>query len=371
MILRKFLPPLCLIAFALTLQAYGSNIRCLPELDAQIGQMIVVGFRGLDFVSNKAAVNDIRNFNIGGVVLFNRDPNLNSNKRNIESPQQLKALIQSLQEASIIPLFISIDQEGGLISRLTPENGFPESPSHQTLGTKDDLDYTYQEARKIAATLKGMGINLNLAPVVDICANPGNFIAKKERTFSQDPQKVAQQALAYIEAHHEEGVLCVIKHFPGHGSSTKDSHKGMVDVTETWDEKELIPFKEIIEARQADMVMTAHIFQRNLDPKYPATLSHPIIDGLLRKNLGYKGVVITDDIQMNAIREHFSLEETLEALLNAGVDMIIVANTLYYDETYVADIIGTIKKLIAQGRISKERIGESFARIQKLKQKLY
>tara|TARA_B100001248_G_scaffold201492_1_gene155745 strand:+ start:28274 stop:29359 length:1086 start_codon:yes stop_codon:yes gene_type:complete len=360
--MHKLLLTVCLAIFPCSIYAAS------PDLDTQIGQMLIVGFRGME--PSNTILEDIQKRHIGGVVLFSWDGLVKSNERNIKSPKQVKQLIHDLQATSNIPLFIAIDQEGGIVSRLNPDRGFPVTPSHAELGQKDDLPSTYQEARKIAATLKGLGINLNFAPVIDTRVDPNNFITKKGRTFSDDPEKVAEHALAYIQAHRDQGTLCSIKHFCGHGSSTTDSHWDMVDVTDTWDEKELIPFANIIKEDMADIVMTAHVFQRKLDPDYPATLSGPIINNLLRNQLGYRGVVITDDIQMDAIRKHFTLEDTLEALLNAGVDIILIANATYHDEHYATQVIQTIKKLITQGRVSEKRIAESFARIQALKQQL-
>src|SRR5690606_10098573 len=161
----------------------------------------------------------------------------------------------------------------------------------------------------MAATLAEAGINLNLAPVVDVNVNPDNpVIGQLERSFSGDPDVVTEQAKAFIEAHHEHGVLCTLKHFPGHGSSEADSHLGFVDVTNLWSRQELEPFRNLIDAGLADAIMTAHIFNANWDSEHPATLSRAVITGILREELGYDGVVITDDMQMGAIRDFYGFE---------------------------------------------------------------
>jgi beta-N-acetylhexosaminidase len=223
----------------------------------------------------------------------------------------------------------------------------------------------------MAKTLAELGINLNLAPVVDVNTNPDNpIIAKYERSFSADPEIVTEHALEFIKAHHEQGVLCTLKHFPGHGSSTGDSHLGVVDVTDTWARTELEPYANIIQAGQADAIMTAHVFNANLDSEYPATLSRPTITGILREELGYGGVVISDDMQMGAIADHYGFETAIQKSIEAGVDIIAIANNSVYEEDIAARTVALIKQLVQDGRVDEARIHESYQRIQRLKSKL-
>lgn len=338
------------------------------SLDVKIGQMLLVGFRGLEVDDDHPVVKDIRERYLGGVVLFDYDVPRHSPVRNIRSPEQVKALVSALQSASPIPLLVAVDQEGGKIARLKKKHGFPVTFSHQYLGKKDDLTLTHEQATIIARTLAELGINLNLAPVVDLNVNPNNpIIARFERSFSADPDVVTRHALAFIEAHHAQGVLCTLKHFPGHGSSTQDSHLGFVDVTKTWSRTELEPYANIIKAGLADAIMTAHVFNAHLDPKYPATLSKTIITGILREELGYDGVVISDDMQMRAIMAHYTFEAAVEKAINAGVDVIAIANNLMYGEDVPARAVATIKRLVEAGKISEARINQSYRRIQRLK----
>ena len=245
------------------------------DLDVKIGQMILAGFRDDKLKDKNPIVADIHERYLGGVVLFDYDVAMQKYKRNIKSPKQLQELDADLLAASPVPpLLISVDQEGGRINRLKPAYGFPPSYSEQYLGTLNDLGFTHECAETTAQTLKSVGINLNLAPVVDLNVNPDNpIIGYYERSFSADPDIVTAHALEVIKAHHEYGVLTTLKHFPGHGSSTGDSHLGFVDVTDTWAPVELEPFRNIIQAGMCDVVMTAHIFNAHLDPDYPATLS--------------------------------------------------------------------------------------------------
>jgi beta-N-acetylhexosaminidase len=316
-------------------------------------------------------VQDIRERHVGGIVLFDYDVPTQRTVRNIESPSQVKALIASLKSASATPLLVAIDQEGGIIARLKERHGFPPTVSHQRLGELNDLETTHKHATLVAKTLADLGINLNLAPVVDLCANPDNpIIARYERCFSADPLVVSDHALQFIQAHHEQGVLCALKHFPGHGSSTADSHLGLTDVTNTWSRVELEPYGRIIKAGQADAVMTAHVFIANMDDRYPATLSRVTIRGILRGELNYDGVVMSDDMQMGAIVSHYGFEVAIRKAIEAGVDMLVFANNSVYEEDVAGRATEVIRGLVQAGTISEARIDESYRRIQRLKSRL-
>jgi beta-N-acetylhexosaminidase len=339
------------------------------SLDTKIGQMLMLGFRGLEVSDDHFVVRDIRERNLGGVVLFDRDVPSGSPVRNIESPSQLKALVTSLQVISDTPLLVAIDHEGGALTRLKEAHGFSPTLSHQALGEIDDTDFTYEQAAAMAQTLVELGITLNLAPVVDLNLNPDNpIIAKYERSFSADPEVVTRHAIAFIQAHHAQGVRCTLKHFPGHGSSTGDTHAGWVDVTNTWSWNELLPFTQVAEAGLADAIMTAHVFNANLDADYPATLSSKIVGGLIRGKLAYDGVVISDDLQMGAIADHYGFETAVQKAIKAGVDILAFANNSVYEEDVAARAIAHVKHLVEEGTISKARIDASYQRIQRLKE---
>lgn len=223
----------------------------------------------------------------------------------------------------------------------------------------------------MAQVLASVGVNLNLAPVVDLNVNPDNpVIGALGRSFSADPAVVTRQALAFIDAMHADGILCTLKHFPGHGSSTADSHLGFVDVTNTWSPTELEPFRNIINAGKSDAIMTAHIFNARLDPDYPATLSHATITGILRNQLGYDGVVLTDDMQMGAIANYYGFEQAIELAINAGADIISIASTTISGGDAGGRAFAAIADAVAAGRIPAARIDESSARIQRLKQRI-
>jgi beta-N-acetylhexosaminidase len=339
------------------------------SLDVKIGQMILVGFRGLSVDEQSPIIRDIRTWHIGGVVIFDYDVPLKRPVRNIASPQQLQTLTASLQKASSVPLFIAIDQEGGKVTRLKEKFGFPPSVSEQYLGSCNNVDMTEHYAAQTARTLSANGINLNFAPVVDLDMNPDNpVIGKLERSFSDNPVVVTEQAITMIDTFHEYGILSAIKHFPGHGSSTADSHKGFVDVTNTWSAIELKPFRALIKAGKCDMVMTAHVFNEALDPKWPATLSHNILTQILRHRLHYDGVIISDDMQMKAISSFYGLETAIKMAILAGIDILVFPNNSVFQEDIAARTITIIKNYVSRGIISKNRINESYRRIMKLKE---
>ncbi len=339
-----------------------------PSLAEKAGQLLLVGFRGMAVDEGSPVVRDIREHHLGGVILFDEDVALGTASRNMESPQQLSRLTSALQSFAETPLLIAVDQEGGRVNRLKPECGFPETSSHQALGRADDLTFTYDESLRLAGALKGAGINLNLAPVVDLAVSPRNFIVKKDRTFSADPETLVRHAQQFLRAHCSQNVFCTLKHFPGHGSSAADSHLGLTDITDSWTAGELEPYRRL--CGFADAVMTAHVFNRSLDPDWPATLSRRIIAGLLRGEIGFDGVVISDDLGMKAIADHYGFETALERALNAGVDILLIANNADYDPDAVPKAVGTIVRLVEEGRVSEARIDEAFRRVQRLKSRL-
>ncbi len=342
------------------------EITTSPSLEEKIGQMIMVGFRGLDV--NSQVIQDIRKRHVGGILLFDYDTPLKKPIRNIKSPSQVRRLTKNLQSyAAETPLLISIDYEGGKVNRLKKKYGFPATVSHQYLGNKNNLAFTRKKATQMAKTLANIGINLNFAPVVDVNTNPNNpIIGKIRRSFSSNPNIVTKHAIEFIKAHRRNKILCALKHFPGHGSSTADSHLGIADVSDTWSQIELEPFKNIIKAGQADSIMTAHVFNKRLDSKWPATLSKSTITGLLRQKLGHTGVVFSDDMQMRAIAHEYGLETAVKKAIEAGVDILVIGNNIGH---FDPDIAKKVTKIIKEN-ISEQRIDESYQRILALKGKI-
>jgi beta-N-acetylhexosaminidase len=337
-------------------------------LKEKVGQMLMIGFRGLEAGDHSPISRDIRAGRIGGVVLFDRDLALKAAERNIRSPRQVKKLIAALQGAAAVPLLVAVDQEGGQVARLKEKHGFPATVTAQSLGDLDDTGETRRQAGAIAAALAQAGFNLNFAPLVDLNTNPANpIIGRYGRSFSADPDTVTRHALAVIEAQRQHGVASCLKHFPGHGSSRQDSHLGFTDVSDTWKPLELEPYREIIARGQADAVMTAHIFNHSLDTEFPATLSQKTIKGLLRLEMRFAGVVISDDMDMKAISGAYSRETALELAVNAGNDIILIANNQVYDQDIAIRTQEMILGLIAAKRVSAARIDQSCRRVLNLK----
>jgi len=342
----------------------------MSTLQEKVGQMLLIGFRGLEIKGSDPVVRDLERCQIGGIVLFDKEmADTALAARNIQSPAQVKALVESLKKMAQGPLLVAIDQEGGRVNRLKAEYGFPESISHEELGTMNDPAVTFAHAEKTARTLAEAGINFNLAPVVDLDANENNPIIKgKRRSFSADPETVALHALEFCRAHHKHGILTCAKHFPGHGSARADTHLGLVDVTPYWTERELIPFQRLMEAKACDAIMTAHVFNAHLDKDRPATLSSAVLQGILRRRLAYDGVVLSDDMEMKAIADHYGLEQAMQYGIEAGLDMLCFGNNMNFDADIGEKTAGIILRLVESGKISESRIDESFQRIQQMKQ---
>jgi beta-N-acetylhexosaminidase len=354
-----------------------------PSLREKIGQMIVIGFQGKTIDKHSPVTRYIEEDNIGGVILFDFNPQSQTFEKNIESPAQVKELNRQLQriteksnilhQRQNVPLLISVDYEGGRVNRLHPRYGFPSIPSAQEIG-KSSLEEAENNAKIMADTLKSSGFNLNFAPLLDVDVNPENpIIGKLGRSFSADPNRVTQNAQLYTQQFLDQQIQCSYKHFPGHGSSVTDSHLGFVDTTNTWTSQELIPFLQLLsQSEHCDMVMVAHVVNRNLDPSgLPATLSYNMISGLLRHDLHFDGVVITDDMQMKAISDYYGLSSALTLAINAGADLFIFGNQLDPKVKTPKKLIDIIEKQVSSGEISEERVTEAYQRIMKLKHALY
>lgn len=324
------------------------------EIKKLVGQLFIVGFDGYSVPTDfrKAMLN----YNIGGVIYF---------KRNVQSPAQLAELSNEIQfscRGSSTPLFIAIDHEGGEIDRLGEP--FTKFPGNKYLGEINSPMITFECGLVLGKELKAVGINMNLAPVVDVYTNPKNNVIKN-RAFSSDPEICAKLGSAMSKGIQKAGVIAVAKHFPGHGGVTEDSHSVLPKLEKTIEELEkveLVPFRRVIRSR-IEGIMTAHILNTSIDAKYPATLSKATIDGLLRKTLRFSKLVITDDLEMGAISNEFGKEEAAILAIEAGCDCLL------YDKEIPVDVIEALIKAVEQKRIPIERIIESQNRINAIKKK--
>lgn len=340
--------------------------EAMPDMDHMLGAMIMTGFRGSALAANDEFMKFVSEGKAANFILFDRDVTTNA-ERNIQSAAQLRALTAALHKAAGVPIFIGIDQEGGQVRRLRPQKGFMDLPSAQRMG-QGNIHDTYAIADALGHELIELGINLDLAPVVDVDSNPFNpAIGKLGRAFNTDPALVARHALAFGQGLAKNGVVPVLKHFPGQGCAEKDTHLGMTDISRCWNPNtDLLPYAEIFKAGWPGMVMVGHLFIEGLDPKYPATLSRNIITGLLREGLGWHGVVISDDLQMKAISGNYDLEEAIRLAVEAGIDIILLGNNLEWDGELPQKAFAALKKLLAEGKLSEDRIRQSWERISAL-----
>ncbi|MFZ9980764.1 MAG: glycoside hydrolase family 3 protein [Cyclobacteriaceae bacterium] len=351
--------PLALLFISLTSCAQRDS------LDYKIGQMIMIGFPKAEVDS--AVLKEIKAGKVGAVIFFEKNiPRTNSFAG-------LKKITWAYQQASAVPLLIGIDQEGGRVNRLKEKYGFTKSVSAAYIGKTRSLDTARFYADATAGTLAGLGFNINFAPCVDLAINPENtVIVKVERSYSKNADSVVMYAKEVVREHRKHNVLTSLKHFPGHGSSSADTHFGVADVTDTWSDQEIKPYKDLMAAGFTDAIMTSHIVNKVIDPKgLPGTLSKRTIDSLLRKKMGFDGVVFTDDMQMHAITKYFGLEEAVRLAVNAGVDVMCFSNNIQGSEARTVDRVHQIiRGFVDRGEIPAARIEESYRRIMVLKEGL-
>jgi len=367
-------------ALALALALSGCALitpRPAPDpVRLRIAELLLIGFSGTQVAGNEEVRRLVCDVKVGGVLLFERFA-ASGQPRNMVSPAQVTELTRDLQALAARcagrPLFIAADAEGGRVMRLSPRLGYPPTPAARELGERDDPAFTQAEARRMGAMLREAGINWNLAPVVDVAVSATNpAIVALGRAYSSDPERVAAHARAFVAGMHEAGVLTSLKHFPGHGSSRRDSHLGFTDVSDTARLRvELAPFRALIAAGLADSVMTAHVFNRGLDPWDPATLSRYTVQRVLRGWLDYDGVAVSDDLLMGAIAQHYGLEEAAVLALGAGVDVLLIAqNTDRVDDRAAERVVAAITRAVAAGTLSESRIREAVTRVDTLRARL-
>ncbi|WP_164885348.1 glycoside hydrolase family 3 protein [Geovibrio thiophilus] len=352
-------------AFFVCLFTFSLSGMCLSaDLSVMTGQMIMIGVKDTSPEGISLVKTQIAEGKIGGVVLY---------KYNIENPRQIRRFNNDLKKAAgngSPVLFTAVDQEGGRVQRLVPEKGFGRYLSHQETAAKLTPEQAFEQYFKMASEAAAAGFNVNFAPSADLNVNPDSpIIGRLGRSFSADAGTAVVYAGEFVKAHNKAGIAASIKHFPGHGSAMSDSHLGFTDVTDTWTEKELEPFRLLIEKGLAPSVMTAHVFNAKIDPVYPATMSEKHL-GILRERMGYDGVIFTDDLQMGAVRDNFPLEEVIVRAVQAGADVLVYSNFFFNDPDFPHKAADIIKKAVEDGRISIGSIERSYARILELKRNL-
>lgn len=348
------------------LAALAASPAGAQSLEAMAGQMIMVGFAGnsASDASVKAVAKEIAAGDLGGVMFL---------KTNVASKKAVVAMNAMFRAANpALPPFISLDQEGGAVERLTAAVGFPEMPSAKDVAAANTPEAAKALYAAQAQAIAQWGFNLNFAPVADLSINPDNqVIAKFGRAFSADADKVAAYDAAVIDAHHAAGLLTSLKHFPGHGSSTADSHEGYVDITRSWQDAELTPYRKLIAGGYQDFVMVGHLIHKQVDPSgEPSSLSKVWIEDVLRGQLGFRGVVISDDLEMGAIRKHYSLEETVVKAVEAGMDVLLFSNTAKARASLGDEVRAIIVKHAEADPAFRARVETAYGRIVALKARI-
>jgi len=317
------------------------------ELETQAARLFTVGFQGKTI---SADLSRLLARGVGGVVLF---------ARNVGEPAEVAALTSSIKREAGRPIPISLDQEGGKVARL--KKGFSELPAMRALGEIGSAALTRDVGVLIGRELRAVGFDMNYAPVLDVDTNPDNPVIGS-RSFGRTPELVGELAVALAEGLESVGVAACGKHFPGHGDTHQDSHLALPRLPhslERLQKVELPPFVAAI-AAGIPALMTAHVIFEPLDPVYPATMSRAALHGLLREKLGYDGLVVSDDLEMRAIADHYAVEEVVVRGLNAGVDQLLCCHTAELAQRAIEAVVHAVER----GTVSREILANANRRIQ-------
>jgi beta-N-acetylhexosaminidase len=325
-------------------------------IDEKIGQMVMASVEGYSLDANGEDL--INKYNVGGFIVLGE---------NVRDTEQLQALVNSLKSANSknkLPLFISTDEEGGRVSRMPDE--FKDLPSNRSIGKTGSSEFALNIGKLISEELISFGINMDFAPVLDINSNPKNTVIG-DRSFGPDANIVTRLGIQEMKGMQSKNIISVVKHFPGHGDTSVDSHVGLPVINNDADRLkgfELVPFANAIQ-NNTDGIMIAHILLPKIDSDNPASMSKTIITDMLRDEMDFKGIVITDDMTMGAIVKNYNIGEAAVRSINAGSDIILVCHGF---DNQVA-VIDALRKAASDGRITQKRIDESLYRIIKLKNK--
>ncbi|WP_338596336.1 beta-N-acetylhexosaminidase [Clostridium baratii] len=326
------------------------------SLDEKIGQLVVSGFYGTTLDENILKL--IKEDKISGVILFNR---------NVKDSSTLLSLNNSLKESNKnnkLPLFISVDEEGGLVTRMPKD--IKRLPTNKYIGSLNNKDLSYKVGEILGEQLSYFGFNMNFAPVLDINSNPNNPVIG-DRSFGNNKDTVAILGTSTMKGIQSKNIISVVKHFPGHGDTSVDSHVNLPVVNYDINRLksfEFVPFKTAIQ-NGADAIMVGHILLPKIDSKYPSSMSYEIVTNILRKDLGFNGLVVSDDMTMGAITKNYSIEEASIKAINAGVDLLLVCQK--YENT--ENVLKALKEAVLNETISKERLDNALYNIISIKKK--
>lgn len=330
-----------------------------PRVENLVGPLLILGFLGDEpgAGSAPALTEALGTGQVGGALL------LRHNARTKAGAEGLAAEMRAANPNA----FLAIDQEGGFVQRLTEAMGYYKIPTAAALAEAGP-EAAAQSFARAASELRAAGFNLNLAPIADLHQEGNAVIGRWRRAFGDDPAVVAQYCGLFVDAMEAEGIACSIKHFPGHGRSQGDSHDGFVDLTQTWSFEEVEPFARLIDSDHAHLIMGGHLINERLDPSgAPVTLSKPVLTGLLRQAMGYRGAVITDDLDMGAIRDHYTREEAFIQALQAGNDLILISNSANADPDLPRRCVDWAGAAVERGDLTLSRLIEANTRVDALK----
>lgn len=334
----------------LTIDEKVDQIVASMSQTEKLGQMVMIGIQGTKVDDDSLYM--LNQYHMGGVILFDR---------NMESPEQVKQLTSDLQAQSNekVPLFIGIDEEGGDVVRMAEKLTPP--PSQKEIGATGDIEQAKTWAIKTAKSLKDMGINVNFAPVADVGSND-------KRSYSTDTNTVIDFVRAATEGYQQENIIYSLKHFPGIGKGKVDSHVDSSNIDASKDTlmaEDILPFKTIIDENEPNdyFILVSHLKYPALDEEYPASLSSKIMTDLLRNELGYKGIIITDDMEMGAVANHNDFRSIGVNAVKAGADIVLVCHEYEHQQEVYLGLLDAVNS----GEISQERIDESVKRIIKVK----
>lgn len=342
--------------------------KAQPSLRDMIGQMLMLGFKGQTpkDKGSKAVHELLKSGQIGGLIFMGR---------NMASKAQITKLVSHLKKAppKTLPPFLAIDQEGGQVQRLKEQHGFTTIPTASSIALGKDQIFALQTYQTLADELALAGFNVNFGPVVDLNLVPENpIIGARERSYGSSVETVKTFSKAFVLAHRQNKILTSLKHFPGHGSSWTDSHEQFVDLSKSWKTQELDPYKQMIKAKLVDMVMIGHLYHPQFSDgdKLPASLSTRAIEGVLRKEIGYQGIVITDDLGMGAIKKYFEFDDALLKAIKAGNDILLIVDDKYANKSEISRIHDLIEKAVKRGDIKRSSLEASYNRIMAAKELL-
>lgn len=331
--------------------------------DKQLGQILVVGFRGIEVNSDSSIVQDIKQRNLGGVILYDYDHLKQTNGRNVTNPDQLLQLNSSLVAYSSTPPIIAVENDGRTNSPLY--NMYPDLANIFSDTQFSDTSKVRQYARNFAQEFMVVGLNTNLHPRLDLKTQTNKAVITG--LISSDAQKVTAISNIILDEYDTEKLLSVPKYFPGYSSDYHPADS-TDNISEVWTEDFLIPYKNLFQKRTIRAIQTSHSLNAQIDSIWPGTFSKPTITGLLRDSLGFEGVIFSDDLQKPIITSKYDLETSILQSINAGVDVLVFGNNFEYDQEIATKAIAIIQKLLSEEKIEHETIKASLSRIDKLKQ---